>query len=78
MADSTVKTKTIFLPLLEGTNAPAEQFVGYNGIPYRIRRGESVEVPEPVYDMIMDSERARTAGIRERHKMAIKTAVKGD
>lgn len=76
MAD--VKTKEVYLPLLEGENAPSEQFVGYNGKAYRIRRGESVKVPEPVYEILMNSEKARTAAIRERQNRAIKTAMKGD
>ncbi|MEE1356834.1 MAG: hypothetical protein UHG68_04630 [Clostridia bacterium] len=78
MADTTVKTKEVYLPLIEGENAPTEQFVGFNGKAYRIRRGETVEVPEPVYEILMNSERARTAAVRERQKRALKTAVKGD
>lgn len=76
MAD--VKMKEVFLPLLEGENAPTEQFVGFNGKAYRIRRGESVKVPEPVYNIIMESERAKTAEIRERQRRTLKTALKGD
>ena len=76
MAD--VKMKEVYLPLIEGENAPTEQYVGFNGKAYRIRRGETVKVPEPVYEILMNSEKARTAAIRERHNRAIKTAVKGD
>ncbi len=76
MAD--VKMKEVYLPLIEGENAPTEQFAGFNGKPYRIRRGETVKVPEPVYNIIMESERAKTADIRERQRRALKTAIKGD
>ena len=76
MAD--IKMKEVYLPLIEGENSPTEQFVGFNGKAYRIRRGETVKVPEPVYEILMNSEKARTAAIRERHNRAIKTAVKGD
>ena len=72
------KMKEVFLPLLEGDNAPTEQFVGLNGKPYRIRRGENVKVPEGVYNILMDSEKARTAAIREKQKRALKAASKND
>lgn len=76
MAD--VKMKEVFLPLLEGENAPTEQFVGYNGKPYRVRRGESVKVPEAVYNILAERERAQTAEIRERQRRTLKTALNGD
>jgi hypothetical protein len=76
MAD--VKMKEVFLPLLEGENAPTEQFAGFNGKPYRIRRGESVKVPEPVYNILAERERAQTAEIRERQRRTLKTALNGD
>jgi hypothetical protein len=76
MAD--VKMKEVYLPLLEGENAPDTQFVGFNGKAYRIRRGETVKVPEPVYEILMESERAKAAAIRERQRRALKTAIKGD
>lgn len=76
MAD--VKTKEIFLPLIEGENAPTDQKVGFNGKLYRIKRGEHVRVPVGVYNILMNSERAKTAAIRERQKRALKAAVKGD
>lgn len=80
MADTnaTTKPKEITLPLLEDDNAPDTQFVGFNCKPYRIQRGVSVKVPEPVYDILMDSERARIAEIKERRARALKVALKTD
>lgn len=81
MADTnnnTAKLKEITLPLLEDDNAPTEQFVGFNCKPYRIQRGVPVKVPEPVYDILMDAERARMAEIRERRARALKAALKTD
>lgn len=72
------KMKDVFLPLLEGENAPTEQFVGLNGKAYRIRRGETVSVPEGVYNILKESEEARTEAIRERQKRSLKAAMKTD
>lgn len=81
MADTNTNTEKlveITLPLLEDDNAPTEQFVGYNFKAYRIQRGVPVKVPKPVYDILMDAERARTAEVKERKARALKAALKTD
>ncbi|MBQ8836445.1 MAG: hypothetical protein IJ002_03150 [Clostridia bacterium] len=72
------KMKEIFLPLIDGENAPTEQFVGFNGKAYRIKRGETVKVPEGVYNILMESQEAKNRAIREKQKRGIKRAKDGD
>ena len=74
----TVKKKKVFLPLIDGENAPTEQFVGFNGKAYRVRRGEEVEVPVGVYNILMDAEKARTRAIREKQRMGVRKAKETD
>ena len=70
------KTRVITLPLLEGENAVQEKFVGFNGKAYIIKRGEPVEVPEGVYNILELEREAVNAAILERSKLAIKTPEK--
>ena len=70
------KTRVITLPLLEGDNAVQEKFVGFNGKAYIIKRGEPVEVPEGVYNILELERKAVNAAILERSKLAIKTPEK--
>ena len=72
-ATETQKTKVVTLPLLEGDNAVQEKFVGLNGKPYIIKRGEPVEVPIGVYNILSLEREAVDAAIREKNKLAIKT-----
>ena len=57
---------SIFLPRATGRE---ENFVfaGLNGKGYKILRGQTVQVPRPVYDILMESERAeaRQAGFMQ-------------
>jgi hypothetical protein len=67
MAESTTKqtnnaTKgkrvTVKLPRLAGQNAIQEEFFSVNGRNYRIKRGERVEVPEELAEVIENAEKA--------------------
>ncbi|MBO7310621.1 MAG: hypothetical protein J6U86_04440 [Clostridia bacterium] len=67
------KTRKITLPLLEGRNAVQEAFVCVNFKPYQIQRGVEVEIPESVYNVLMESERAKNEAILERQKKALRS-----
>lgn len=67
MADTTKKTVdnatkgkrvTVRLPKLPGQNAIQEEFFSVNGKNYLIKRGETVEIPEEVAEVIRNSEKA--------------------
>ena len=67
MADTTKKnvdnaTKgkrvTVRLPRLPGQNANQEEFFSVNGKNYIIKRGETVEIPEEVAEVIRNAEKA--------------------
>ena len=73
---SEAKTKTITLPLLDGENAEQEKFVGFNGKPYLIKRGEPVEVPIGVYNILELEKEAINEAILARNKKAMKTPTK--
>ena len=52
------KTATIRLPRANGRNAVQEEFFSVNGRNYLLKRGETIEVPEEVAEVIINSERA--------------------
>ena len=67
MADTTKKTDnatnkkarvTVRLPRLPGKDAEQVQFFAVNGRTYRIKRGETVEIPEEVAEVIRNNEMA--------------------
>lgn len=68
MADTTKKTVdnattkakrvTVRLPRLPGQNANQEEFFSVNGKNYIIKRGETVEIPEEVAEVIRNGEKA--------------------
>lgn len=68
MADTTKKTVdnastkekriTVRLPRLPGQNAIQEEFFSVNGKNYIIKRGEEVEIPEAVAEVIRNAEKA--------------------
>lgn len=68
MADTTKKTTdnatnkktrvTVRLPRLPGKDADQVQFFAVNGRTYRIKRGETVEIPEEVAELIRNNEKA--------------------
>ena len=67
MAETTKKTTDnamkgkrveVRLPRAKGRNAEQEEFFSVNGKNYRIKRGETVEIPEEVAEVIRNGERA--------------------
>ena len=59
-ADNATKGKrvTVRLPKLPGQNAIQEEFFSVNGKNYIIQRGETVEIPEEVAEVIRNAEKA--------------------
>ena len=57
---------SVFLPRATGREENFV-FVGLNGKGYKILRGQTVQVPRPVYDILVESERAeaRQAGFMQ-------------
>ncbi len=58
--NATTKSKrvTVTLPLLPGQNAIQEEFFSVNGKNYIIKRGEEVEIPEEVAEVIRNAHNA--------------------
>ncbi len=58
--DNATKSKrvTVRLPKLPGQNAIQEEFFSVNGKNYIIKRGETVEIPEEVAEVIRNGEKA--------------------
>lgn len=52
------------LPRLSGQNAVQEEFFSVNGRNYIIKRGEYVDVPEEVAEVIRNSEREEECAMR--------------
>ena len=56
---ATTKRKvTVRLPRNPGQNARQEEFFSVNGKNYLIKRGETVEIPEEVAEVIRNAEKA--------------------
>lgn len=53
-----VKRVTVRLPRLSGQNALQEEFFSVNGRNYIIKRGETVEIPEEVAEVIENGQKA--------------------
>lgn len=70
MADTTKKTDnakrrvTVKLPRLPGQNANQEEFFSVNGKNYIIKRGEEVEIPEELAEVIRNGEKADEYALR--------------
>lgn len=65
-ADNATKGKrvTVKLPRLPGQNAIQEEFFSVNGKNYIIKRGEEVEIPEAVAEVIRNAEKADEYAMR--------------
>jgi hypothetical protein len=70
------KTKTYILPFLEGVDAPTQAFYSHNGRDYILKRGEAVELPEEVYDYIVEQEKAKLEAIKKARSLALKEPSK--
>lgn len=67
-------TRVVILPLLDYPNAPTEEFYSLNFKNYLIRRGEPVEVPVEIYNLIMESEKASNDAKRYANSIPVKEA----
>ena len=63
-ADNSIKKVTVRLPLLRGQNAVQEEFFSVNGKNYRIKRGETVEIPEELAEVIENAQMADEYAMR--------------
>ena len=57
------KRVQVKLPRLNGQNAIQEEFYSVNGRNYIIKRGEYVDVPEEVAEVIRNNEQAEESGL---------------
>jgi hypothetical protein len=70
MADTNKNTNAkckkvlVTLPLNRGQNANQDEFFSVNGKNYIIRRGEEVEIPESVAEVIRNAEKADAYAMR--------------
>lgn len=60
------KSQRIFvtLPLNRGRNAVQEEFFSVNGVNYIIKRGEEVEIPVELYEVIRNAEKEEIYAMR--------------
>ena len=58
------KRVIVRLPRNKGQNANQDEFFSVNGINYLIKRGEDVEVPEAVAEVIRNAEKAEDYAMR--------------
>lgn len=61
---TTKKKVTVRLPRNPGQNARQEEFFSVNGKNYLIQRGETVEIPEEVAEVIRNAELAEEYAMR--------------
>lgn len=53
------KTKTLLIPRDDNPKAPTEEFFSINFKNYLIKKGEPVEVPEELYNVWMEQQKAK-------------------
>lgn len=70
------KRVTVRLPRLQGQNAIQEEFFSVNGKNYIIKRGETVEIPEEVAEVIRNSEKADEYALQYVDRLAKKEEEK--
>lgn len=70
------KTKTYILPFPEGSDAPKQTFYSIAGKDYILRYGEEIELPEHVYDYIMEQERAKLDAVKRSRALSLKEPKK--
>lgn len=63
------KRVLVTLPLNKGRNAIQEEFFSVNGVNYIIKRGEEVEIPVEVAEVIKNSEREEIYAMRYADKL---------
>ena len=78
MADTTKKAKdnakrvTVRLPRLGGANANQDEFMSVNFQNYIVKRGERVEIPEALANMIEDNEKAEDFAMKYAEDKALR------
>ncbi len=71
---ATEKRVTVRLPRLEGQNANQTEFFSYNFKNYLIKRGEDVEIPEGLAEVIKNAEKAKDAAFKYAEEKALREA----
>ncbi len=79
MADTTKKTQTqnakkvtVLLPRNPGQNARQEEFFSVNGKNYLIKRGERVEIPEELAEVIENGQKAEEYAMQYAEEKAMR------
>lgn len=72
------KTIPYTLPYLEGVDAPKQEFYSIAGKDYILRRGETIDLPESVYNFIMQQEKEKAEYMRKKRALAIKDPKKSE
>jgi hypothetical protein len=70
------KKATVRLPRLNGKNAVQEEFFSVNGKNYIIKRGETVEIPPEVEEVIRNGEKAEDYALSYTDKLRDNVAAK--
>ncbi len=71
------KTKTYVFPFLDGIDSPKQDFYSINDKDYILKRGEAIDLPESVYDYIMEQEKAKLEAIKRARAIGLKEPKKG-
>lgn len=69
---ATGKKVRVKLPRLNGHNANQDEFFSVNFKNYIIKRGEYVEIPEELYEVIVNGEKAEDAAFEFAEKKTLK------
>lgn len=70
-SNETIKVR---LPRLNGVNANQDEFFSVNFKNYIIKRGEYVEIPKELYEVIVNGEKAEEAAFKFAEEQAVKEA----
>ncbi len=68
------ETIKVRLPRLNGVNANQDEFFSVNFKNYIIKRGEYVEIPKELYEVIVNGEKAEEAAFKFAEEQAVKEA----
>ena len=76
--DNATKEQKVFvtLPRLPGQNAIQEEFYSVNGKNYIIKRGEEVEIPKALEEVIRNAEKAELYAMRYVDELVDKASAK--
>lgn len=74
--NANAKKVTVRLPRLGGKNAVQEEFFSVNGKNYIIKRGETVEIPPEVEEVIRNGEKAEDYALSYTDKLRDSVSAK--